>query len=79
MNKFLQRQAIKAQIGTKQLLNKTSDVLKNNDGLSHSTEVLIWSLGSAVIVAAVVVLALALFTDEVFPALGDKMKEILNM
>lgn len=76
---YLQKKALQAQINARNVITKAQAVLKNEDGLSHSTEILVWTLSAVVLVGALTVLAVALFTDDIFPALGDKMKDILNL
>lgn len=70
---------IKTQEKASSIVQKGEAVIKNKDGLSHTMEVLLWSLGAAAIVALIVGLAFLLIKSEIFPDFSAKMKEILNM
>ena len=76
---YLQRKILTAQIGTKNTITKVQTLLKNKDGLSTSTEILLWVLLGAVIVGIIGGLAIALIKSDIFPALSTKVKDILNL
>lgn len=79
LKNFMLKKAVEAKIAASGAVNKVTSMVQDRSGMSHSTEVLLWVLGSAVIVGIIITLAIALFKDELMPEFSAKVKEILNL
>lgn len=74
MKKFIIKQMLKAE----ELKDRAIKVMQNKDGLSETTEKLLWVAGSVAIVLIVVGLFVALIKADVMPKLTAKIGEIFN-
>lgn len=83
MKKFIMKQELrmmeKAAEAKKAFMKQANEVLTSDDGFTLTTEKLLWALLIAVIVIGIGVLVFAMIKGEIFPALSNKIKEILSM
>lgn len=86
MKKFMQKKSVEmgvALVNVKEALKgkfeELRNVAKDQRGISETVEKLLWTLAGAVVVGIVVVLAIALINDDIFPGLSSKVKELLNL
>ncbi len=86
MKKFMQRKSMEmgmalenAKEALKGKFEELRNVAKDERGISETVEKLLWTLAGAVVVGIVVVLAIALINDDIFPGLSSKVKELLNL
>lgn len=79
VNQWMLKQQIHAKNAADTFLAKGKAVMKNKDGLSHTTEILLWTLAAATVVVTVVGLIILLINDEVLPGLKTKISDILNI
>lgn len=75
MKRFLLKQAVRAQM----LKERAYSMLHDNDGLSESTEKLLWVLGTVVIVGGAIVWAVSFMDKTALPKIGEKIMDILNL
>lgn len=79
MKSKINKAIITLQIKAMQKINQVKAVIKSNDGLSHTVEILLWVLGAAAVVAVIIAGVILLVKNDVFPMFTEKMKEIFNM
>ncbi|WMJ24314.1 hypothetical protein RBG61_06515 [Paludicola sp. MB14-C6] len=78
VKKYVDEKCIKAQQWLVEQAQETKELLQNKDGISHTTEVLLWSAGAAAVVLVAIGLFVVLLKTDVFPKLGTKLQEIFN-
>ncbi len=74
MKKFITKKYLRAM----ELKDNAIKTLNNKDGLSHTTEILLYCAAGAAIVLVVTGLFILLIKNDAFPGLADKLKEIFN-
>lgn len=70
----------KVQVRTKleELPCRLQNALRDNSGMSHTVEIMLWILGVAVVAAIVVTAVIALINTDILPQIKTKITEIFS-